>query len=313
MTYRKLYWLSLGTIIIVSVYPIYMGVCTLVANFQQGYVDATNYQKYIIPYAPICIALIVCTLLLPVVSRVFKKHTLLAITVLGTVLFFATEVGFEQIKVLSVDAQLPLESWQYSLCMATPEVLQSIGEATYAQNNPAYKIHFYIIALVIIWTVINVVYGFLKMYQDRNFEKKQPLMVQLICVVLFVALCILACFTAFYRNGTLNISPLSAGLMSVFFMVFGVTFGVYFGCVFYGKKKSLSIVIPTFIAATTTVAMYIGELILMGGVLFKFGSGFIFEPLGMTPFAVVDIIVILSSAIITYVIEMKLNKKSVSH
>jgi hypothetical protein len=91
--------------------------------------------------------------------------------------------------------------------------------------------------------------------------------------------------------------------------VFGVTFGVYFGCLFYGKKKSLSIVTPTIIAAIITVIMYIGELILMGWVLFKFGSGFIFEPLGTTPFALVDIIVILGSAIITYGIEMKLNNE----
>ena len=47
----------------------------------------------------------------------------------------------------------------------------------------------------------------------------------------------------------------------------------------------------------------------MGWVLFKFGSGFIFEPLGTTPFALVDIIVILGSAIITYGIEMKLNNE----
>jgi hypothetical protein len=205
---------------------------------------------------------------------------------------------------------LPLESWQYSLCMATPQVLKTIGEPIYAQNNPAYKIHFYLIALVILLAVINVVYGYSKMIKEKVYDKKLPLLVQLISVTIFIGLCILACFTAFYRNGTINISLISSVLMSIFFIVFGVTFGVYFGCLFYGKKKVLSVMIPAIISAVTTIVMYIGELVLMGGVLFKFGEGGIFEPLSMMPFAIIDFVVILLSGIVTYFVMATLYKCS---
>ena len=309
MTYKRFYLLSLAILLLASVYPIYMGITTLFHYAQNGYIDVANYQKYIIPYTPICIALICSAAMLPLLFKWFQKHTLAAVSILGVALFFLTELAFEQIKVLEGYTTLPLDSWQYSLCYATPEVLEAIGEPIYAQNNPAYKIHFYIIAIVIILAVLHTLYGFSKMLRDRDYAKKRPLLAQLICTLLFIGLCILACFTAFYRTGTLQISALSAGLMSAFFIVFGVTFGLWFSCIFHGKRRSLTVVLPAVIAALTTLVMYLGELILMGGVLFKFGSGSIFEPLGAIPFAIVDILVIIASAVITYGLGRWLNKQ----
>jgi hypothetical protein len=105
-----------------------------------------------------------------------------------------------------------------------------------------------------------------------------------------------------------NISPLSASLMSVFFIVFGVTAGVYAGSFYYGRKKFLSAVVPALVSILTTIVMYVGELVMTGGVLFKFGSGFLFESLGMIPFAVIDIVVILFSGVLTYSIMNALAK-----
>ncbi len=143
---------------------------------------------------------------------------------------------------------------------------------------------------------------------DKVYDKKLPLLAQLISVIVFIGLCILACFTAFYRNGTINISPISSILMSIFFIVFGVTVGIYIGCLFYGKKKVLSVIIPAIVSAGTTIIMYIGELVLMGGVLFKFGSGWFFEPVGLLPFAMIDMVVILISGVVTYFIMVKIYK-----
>ncbi|MDF2510643.1 MAG: hypothetical protein K0S04_509 [Herbinix sp.] len=307
MKYRNFYLLSLLAVVLASVYPLYMGVVTMGSYLENGYIDAANYQKYIIPYTPICIALIASIALMPLIFKLFRRHTLPIISFIGTVLFFVSEFGFEQIKVIEGYEVMPLESWQLSLCMATPEVLRSIGEPIYAANNPAFKIHFYIIAIVIILAVLNVIYGFSKMLREQDFGKKRPLIAQAVSVVIFIGLCILACFTAFYRNGTINISTLSAILMSVFFIIFGITVGIYCGSIFYGKTKLLSKIIPAITASFTTLIMYIGELVLMGGVLFKYGNGFFFEPIEAIQFSAADIIIILLSGVITYIIMQLLN------
>ncbi len=311
MKYKNFYLLSLLTVVLVSVYPIYMGVVTLNNYLRNGSIDVADYQKYIIPYTPICIALIVSVAIMPLIFKLFKRYTLPVVSFLGIALFVTSEFGFEQIKVLEGYVEMPLEAWQLSLCMATPEVLRSLGDPIYAANNPAFKIHFYIIAMVIILAVLNVIYGFSKMLREQDFGKKRPLIAQAVSVALFIGLCILACFTSFYRNGTINISPLSALLMSIFFIVFGITVGIYCGSIFYGKSKLLSKIIPSITASLTTLIMYIGELELMDGVLFKYGKGFFFEPLGTIPFSAADIAIILFSGVITYIVIQLLNKAKI--
>lgn len=312
MTYKKFYFISLGVLVLASAYPIYMGIVTLVSTINNGFIDVGNYRKYVIPYTPICIALIISVTLMPALFKVCKKYTLLATSALGTLLFFIAEICFEQIEVRAMDLMYQLQGWQLSLCMATPETLKAIGEPIYAQNNPAFKIHFYIIAIVIVLSVIHVIYGFSKMLNENRYEMKRPLIAQAVSAGTFIGLCIYACFTAFYRKGTIDVSPISAWLMSIFFIVFGITVGVYLGCILYGKKKGLSVVVPAIIAAVTTVIMYIGELILMGGVLFKYGNGFLFNPVGAIPLAIVDFVVILLSGIITYGLLYFLNKNTQS-
>ena len=302
MKYKNFYFISMLAVALASVYPVYMGIVTLISHSKNGFINVSDYQKYIIPYTPVCIALIVSTALMPLMFIVFKRYTLPAVSILGMLLFFVSELSIEQIRVVEGYTNMPLESWQLSLCMATPEVLSAIGEPIYAANNPAFKIHFYIIAIVIILAVLNVIYGFSKMFREHNFRKRRPLIAQAVLTAVFIGLCILACLTAFYRNGTINISPLSALLMSVFFIVFGNTAGIYIGSVFYGKSKPLSNIIPAITASLTTLVMYIGELVLMDGVLFKYGKGFIFKPLNIIPFSIVDIFIILASGVLAYYI-----------
>ena len=97
--------------------------------------------------------------------------------------------------------------------------------------------------------------------------------------------------------------------MSLFFVVFGVTFGVYCGCIFYGKSKWLSVVVPAIVATATTIAMYVGELILMGGKLFCFGCGLLCQPIANRPFAIIDFIVIAVSGLLTYWLMILLGKR----
>lgn len=310
--YRRFYLLSVLVILLASFYPIYMGAAALRSFLQNKIILTEDYPKYIIPYTPICISLIAVVCLMPVLYRIGKKYTLLISSSLGVVIFGIMELVFEQIPIVESPVssfRIPLQSWQLSLCAATPEVLRSIGKSIYAGNNPAYKVHFYLISLVIILAVINVVCGFMMMLREQDYSKKKPLIVQLISTGLFIGLCIFACFTAFYRNGTLNISSLSAILMSIFFVVFGMTFGVYFGCIFYQKSKWLSLAVPTVVSMATTIAMYAGELILTGGYLYRFGYGVLYRPIGSIPFAAVDFIVIAVSGLLTCGLMLLLNKK----
>lgn len=302
MRIKGFYLLSLISIVTVSAYPLYMGAATLSNFLKKGYINTAEYPKYIIPYTPICVALIVSISLMPLIFRLFKRYALAVASLLAILIFFTTEAGFENIRVIEGNMEMPLQSWQLSLCMATPEVLRSIGKPIYAEGNPAFKIHFYIIAVIIILAVLNTIYGISKMLMEQDFSKKRPLIIQAVSVALFISLCIFACFTAFYRNGTISISPLSAMLMSLFFIIFGITAGAYCGSMFSGRSRKLSVFLPAAIASLTTLVMYIGELVLMGGVLFRYGSGPMFEPVPPLPFSFVDIAIIIFSGIVTYFI-----------
>jgi hypothetical protein len=155
-----------------------------------------------------------------------------------------------------------------------------------------------------------VIYGFSKMIKERNFDGKRPLIAQAVSTVIFIGLCIWACFTAFYRTGSLVVSPVSAILMNVFFITMGVTSGIYIGSFFYRKGKFLTVVLPAIISMAMTVIMYIGELVLKDGVLFRFGNGFVFEPLGVIPFSIMDLAAILLSGIITYFFMLKIQNEN---
>ena len=305
VTNKHYYFLSLGAILLLSFYPIFMGVKLLSAYISDGHVNVTDYPKYVIPYTPIAIALILSAVLMPAAVKLFKRFALPAVSVFGTGIFLLSEIMFEQVTVFYGNSIWGIDSWQAFTCYMTPEAMRmqtTVGEALAIRYSPIFKLHFYLIAILIVLAVIGVVYGFGNMIREKNYGKKKPLIIQTAAVGVFIGLCILACFTSFYRTGELNISAVSSWLMSVFFIVFGLTAGVYTGSLLYFKKPAVSGLLPALIASATTLIMYIGELVLMGGVLFKFGDGFLFDPIGGCPFAPVDFIVILMSGVITCLI-----------
>jgi len=312
---RTPYLISLGIILALSSYPLWMGVKVLAAHFRDGYIVAADYPKYIIPYTPLALALIICAALLPLFIKYGKRFALLIVSLLGVGLFFLAETGFERVTVFSMKTAegIDIGSWQLALCAFPPQVAETIwrtlGEELAARYTPAFKIHFYLIAILIILAVLGVVYGFLKLTKDR----RKPLILQTVAVSVFIALCVFACFTAFYRTGELLISPISALLMSLFFITFGVTAGAYAGALLYTRKPVWARLLPAFIAIATTTAMYIGELILLGGTLYRFGSGFFFAQMGACPLALVDFAVIVLSGALTYSLLFLIRKKEPTH
>ena len=308
----RVYWLFvfLGTLA-VSEYPIYMGVKVLCNMALYGHVPEENYPKYIIPYTPVAIAVIVAVCLMPLLCETMKKYSLLTASGIALAVFFVTELLFEQ-KVIVQGTRL--ESWQMFMCYVSPEMFETrewrAVDILIGDYSPTFKIHFYMISVVLILTILNCLYGFGQMVLSGNRKKQKALAIQSVCTVLFLGLCVFACFTAFFRDGELLVSPLSAVLMGVFFSLLGVTVGVYVASFLLGKRKGISVGIPAAVGAVTTLAMYIGEMCLLSGNLYLLGTGFWFTGLPGIVLAPVDLLIILSAGLITGGICTLLNKKN---
>lgn len=308
-TFRKYYLFSLLGVLLASCYPIYMGISVIVDMIRYGTVYAENYPKYIIPYTPIALALLVCVALIPVALKYFENYALLFGTVISTVLFFVFEFILERAVTVTRTVTgifSTLEDWQMFMCYVPPN---SFEERTWTEvdvlmgeYSPAFKLHFYIISIVLIISILNCFYGFAKMIHTGDKSRRKSLVIQSVASGAFLGMCIWACFTAFYRNGDIQVSALSAVLMSVFFVLFGVTVGIYIESFTLNKKPLLSVWLPSVSAAVVTLVMYIGEMILLSGHLYRFGDGFFFAGIPGIVLAPVDIVVILGSGVMTAII-----------
>lgn len=316
-SFNRYYLFSCIGVLIASYYPLSMGVRVITDMIAKGAVMKENYPKYIIPYTPICIAIIVAVLLMPLCIRLFKRFALLGGASIATGVFFAIEFLFEQRVVVStaetVTKLAKLEDWQMFMCYIPPEGIvttyktQTAVDILMGEYNPAFKLHFYIISVVLIITILNCLYGFGQMVKNGEKKRLKSLIIQSVCSLTFLGLCILACFTAFWRDGSIQVSPLSAALMTVFFVLLGVTVGVLAGSFLLGKRKFVSIWIPSIISAVMTFLMYFGEMILLNRHLYSFGTGFMFDSIPGIVFSPIDLMIILATACITALIFALLN------
>ena len=315
--YKRFWLLALLGVLAASCYPIYMAVKVLLAVCRNGFVPIEDYPKYIIPYVPIALALIVGVCVLPLFQKRSRKLDLLFGSILTVLVFFITERLMETKILVQTKELVPLESWQMSLCYIPPEQYRTRTWAAVdillGGYRPAFKLHFYLISVVIILSVLNCIYGFAGMIRSGDRSRKKALSVQSAAALAFLGMCIWACFTAFYRSGELTVSALSAVLMAVFFALLGVTAGVFSASFTLQKRKALSVILPTVVAGLTTIIMYVGEMILLSGHLYRFGSGFFFDGLGRLVLAPADVCVILLSGLATLLICAGLNRATVSH
>ena len=315
--FKNYYLLSILGVLLASCYPIYMGITVIIDMIRYGTVYAENYPKYIIPYTPIALALLVGVALIPVAIKYFKKYALLFGTVISTVIFFVSEFLFERNITVTrtiTGAFAQLKDWQLALCAVTPEVFES-GKLTevdilMGEYSPAFKLHFYIISIVLIISILNCFYGFAKMIHTGDKSRCKSLTIQSIASDAFLGMCIWACFTAFYRNGDIKVSALSAILMSAFFVLFGVTVGIYVASFTLNKKPLLSVWLPSISATIVTLVMYIGEMILLSGHLYRFGDGFFFAGIPGIVLAPVDIVVIIASGVVAAIIANAVRNKN---
>lgn len=311
--FRKYWFLTVCGVFIASFYPLYMGFSVVYDMITTGTVYQEDYPKYIIPYTPISLAVIAAVILMPVLFRYTKRFYLLAASAVSLVIFFVSELLLESGVIVTSDMATTLESWQMYMCIATlPSEAYGGGtqraiDILIGEYSPAFKLHFYFISVLLIISILNCMYGFAQITRGEKRDRLKMLIVQSVCTVFFLGLCILACFTAFFRTGEITVSAISAILMCLFFVVFGVTAGIYIASFFLGKKRIVSIVLPAVTASLVTLMMYIGEMCLLSGQLYRFGSGIVFKGITGIILAPVDILIIILSGCVTAVISGQLN------
>ncbi len=314
------YWLfALLGVLVASYYPLSMGIRVIADMVMNGTVMKENYPKYIIPYTPVSLAVIVGVGLMPVCMKKLKRFSLAGGVLAAVLVFFAAELLFEQkVVVTGAETVTVLEDWQMFMCYMPPGgwektvttyKTQTALDILMGNYSPAFKLHFYVISIVLIITVLNCLYGFGQMIRTGEKKRLRSLVLQSVCTLVFLGLCILACFTAFWRDGSLLVSPVSAGLMAVFFILLGMTAGVFAGSFLLGKGSFWAVWLPAVIAALMTFMMYIGEMILLNGHLYLFGNGFLFDSLPGIVLAPVDLLIIAASGGLTGWIFQLLNRK----
>lgn len=315
------YWLcSLAGILIASFYPLYMGVRVISDMVRDGTVLKENYPKYVIPYTPLAFSVILGVLLMPLLIRVMKRAAVFGGTAVSLVAFFSAEFWFERrIIVSTAETTVKLEDWQMFMCYQPPDgwgktvteyKTHTAVEILMGEYNPAFKLHFYLISVLLILSLLNCFYGFAQMIRTGNRSRKRALIMQSISTVAFLGLCILACFTAFWRDGNIKVSALSAVLMSAFFILMGLTAGIFSGSLLLNRKNAILLWIPAIVSASVTLLMYIGEMILLHGHLYRFGSGIFFDGLPSIVLAPIDLLVILASGFLMYLLMRVLRKEN---
>lgn len=317
--FNRYYLLSCIGVLLASWYPLSMGMRVLGDMLADGTVMKENYPKYIIPYTPICLAVFLGVLLMPLCVKRLGRFALSGGAAAATGAFGVLETLFEQkVVVTTAETVVRLEDWQMFMCYIPPESLgetvttyktQTAVDILMGDYNPAFKLHFYLISVVLILAALNSVYGFGEMIRSGETTRRKALTVQSVCALAFLGLCILACFTAFWRDGSIEVSPLSAALMTAFFLLLGVTVGAFAGSILLGKRKLLSVWLPAAASSAATLLMYIGEMLLLNGYLYRLHEGVLFDGIPGLVFSPADLLVIAASGGVTAGICAWLNRK----
>lgn len=307
--FNRYYVLACLGVLLASVYPLYMGIRVIADMAANGIVLKENYPKYIIPYTPICIAVLIGILILPVCIKLLRRFALVGGSAAAVGVFFAVETLLEQNVVIGMGTAAKLEDWQMYMCIATPNSKFTALDILLGNYSPAFKLHFYMISVVLILAVLNCLYGFGRMIKTGDKSRLKALILQSVFSFIFLGLCILACFTAFWRDGSIQVSPLSAVLMSIFFLFLSLTSGIFIGSFLLGKSRFVSVGIPAAASCIITLLMYAGEMILLNGRLYRFGVGFLFEGIPGIILAPVDLLIIILSGCISAFIFKLLNRK----
>ena len=320
---KRFYIISLAVLIVLSAYPLINGIRIAYLSIANRVIEPDQYAKYVVPYTAICIS----TLWFAAMQPVFMKLKRLAfpvgiITAFG--LFLVIERCFEMMQMRvsgmmllepsalavsdPVQDTVTMDLWQALSCAVSPVVRQESltyefqDRLVYVMADGTYKIHYYIISLLLITMVSGVVYSIAKMLRNDDRTQTKAVLLRGISTAALLALCVFANTTAFFRQAAPIQTPIASILTGLFFVVLGVSAGVYAGSYLMNKGKRFSVMLPSLVAVCATVLMYIGEAAMMSGGLYQFGRGWFFRGLSGITLAPVDILIVLLSGAITWLV-----------
>ncbi|MCL2529186.1 MAG: hypothetical protein FWE41_02500 [Coriobacteriia bacterium] len=319
---KRFYFIALGVLIVLSAYPLWGGAKMVYLSITQGAISPEQYVKYVIPYAAICVSLIWFTALHPLFFKLRRFAFPVGLATAFCV-FFAVEVYLETLPML-VAGMTPIdpatltpgvgepgstvEAWQAYLCVVSPNLVeQSTAYTTqdslyYVIGGSYFKVHFYLISLLMITMMSGLVYSLAKRLRFSEQSTIKPIVMRGSSTAVFIALCLFANATAFFRQADPIQTPLASVLTCTFFVLLGVTVGVNVGSFLTSRQRSLRVSLPVFLSALTVVLMYLGEALMMQGNLYRFGTGWFFDGLPYIVLAPVDILIILLAAFFTSLI-----------
>ncbi len=322
--YKRFFFISLAALLVLSAYPLVNGARMAFLSVVNGAIAPEHYAKYIVPYTAMCCAVILFAAFQPLLFKAGRFA--LPVGFAGTFAVFITaELLIERIRLRTdgmslVDAatfsinqaqSLPsatVDAWQASLCIASPPTVdQSVQYALqdrylYIMANNTYKIHYYLIALILISMICGLVYGIGRMLRSGDRAKTKPLILQGISTAALTALCVFANTTGFFRQTEAIQTPLASVLTCLFFVVLGAAVGVYIGSFLLGKGRRLGIRLPVFVSIAAVLLMFFGEAAMMEGGLYRFGTCWFFDGLPFISLAPADILVILLAGGTTWLI-----------
>ena len=89
------YWLFvLIGVLAVSFYPLYMGTSVIADMLRDGTVLKENYPKYVIPYTPLAVAILIGILLMPLCIKLLKRAAVFGGSAVSIAVFFGAEFWF---------------------------------------------------------------------------------------------------------------------------------------------------------------------------------------------------------------------------
>ena len=357
---KRFYIISIATLAVLSGYPLVNGIRMAVLNAVNGALEPEQYAKYVVPYAAICAAVLLFAVLRPVYQKAKRLELPIGLGV-SYGAFFAVERFLEAMQIRVTDMTLidaatlapgaagaadpTADIWQASLCIASPELRQqSLTYASrdsffYVIGNAAYKVHYYLISLILITMVCGLVYGIAKMirtgdagyvggtgdtsgtgdiggadYTDNtggtdNATQTKSIYLRGASTAAIVALCVFANTTAFFRKAAPIQTPLASILTGLFFVILGAAAGVYIGSCLLKKGKAIGTGLPVALSFCVAVLMYVGEAAMMSGNLYRFGTGWFFRGIPSIALAPVDILIILLSGALAWLVLIAAHKR----
>ena len=163
---KGFYWTVLFLLLIISAYPVYLGIRVLVLHFQNTSIQPEDYAHLVIPYAAVCSSLLITTILYPLLSKL-PKYSVAAASILGLGLFAVMEWYIEGLTIFAPKAQSAFQ-WQ---------LVQNIGitDTTLAFHklfDNTYRIHYLVVSLLLILLVTDMVYSYGRLISSKDRPKK---------------------------------------------------------------------------------------------------------------------------------------------